>query len=92
MDNPVYHNNFGTPIVMNQDNNDLERDFQNPLYSDVGPSSEAKSTSNPTHDDTCRVEGQEELYTPANYEVPCNSIPGTDIIIYSIIDIIYREG
>ena len=76
MDNPVYDEttNFGPPSVINQDNDDSERDFQNPLYSDVGP---INSTSNPTQNGTCTVEGQENTldpYSPANYEVPC--IPG----------------
>ena len=80
MDNPVYDEtiNFGPPSVINPENNETERDFPNPLYSDIGPSL-ANTTNNPTQNGT--VEGQDYSEIILNtenqhYEVLCNSIPG----------------
>ena len=78
MDNPVYDENirFGPPTT----ESDIERNFQNPLYSDISPRSTNttnKSAQNDTaNEDEDYSEAEMITETETTYEIPFNSIPG----------------
>ena len=78
MDNPVYDENIniGPPTAIN--NSHDERDFQNPLYSDIDPTSMNSNTTNkPTPSATFEQPGYTDSAVPseAPYEIPCKHVP-----------------
>ena len=78
IDNPVYDENIniGPPTATN--NSHDERDFQNPLYSDIGPTSMNINTTNkPTHSATFEQPDYTDsaVLSEALYEIPCKHIP-----------------
>ena len=78
MDNPVYDENINivhvTPIATNDSHDIDERTFQNPLYSDIGPTS--MNTTN-KHNATFEQPGYTDsaVLSETTYEIPCQHIP-----------------
>ena len=78
MDNPIYdvNINIGSPTVTN--NSGDERDFQNSLYSDIGPTSKnISTTTKPSHNATFEQSGYTDgaVLSATPYEIPRKHVP-----------------
>ena len=78
MDNPVYDENINivAPTAANNSHDVDERYFQNPLYSDIGPTS-MNTTNKPTRDATIEQPGYTDstVLSETTYETQCQHIP-----------------